>query len=169
MSSKLEELVGKPITEEQFDEAAGKKDACYHKVKARYDVWPSAYASGALVKCRKVGAANWGKSKKEGLGEAKQRTSVGKSELSREIKKIRRESPSKYFKPMGDSLVRHLAHNLNATSAAIYKSMIKYNVGTEYIKGISYEGLGDRIAKRLKKHKGVNLKKKKIKLKGRGL
>ena len=38
----------------------GKKDACYHKVKARYDVWPSAYASGALVKCRKVGAKNWG-------------------------------------------------------------------------------------------------------------
>ena len=42
-----------------------KRDACYHKVKARYSVWPSAYASGALVKCRKVGAANWGnKSKK---------------------------------------------------------------------------------------------------------
>ena len=67
---RLEELVGKPITEEQFDEAAGKKDKCYHKVKARYDVWPSAYASGALVKCRKVGAANWGnKSKKEGVNE----------------------------------------------------------------------------------------------------
>jgi hypothetical protein len=45
----------------------GKKDACYHKVKSRYSVWPSAYASGALVKCRKVGAANWGnKTKKEG-------------------------------------------------------------------------------------------------------
>jgi hypothetical protein len=42
---------------EQIDE---KKDACYNKVKARYNVWPSAYASGALVKCRKVGAANWG-------------------------------------------------------------------------------------------------------------
>ena len=42
------------------------KDACYHKVKARYSVWPSAYASGALSKCRKVGAANWGnKSKKK--------------------------------------------------------------------------------------------------------
>ena len=39
---------------------SSKKDACYNKVKARYDVWPSAYASGALVKCRKVGAANWG-------------------------------------------------------------------------------------------------------------
>jgi hypothetical protein len=53
------------ITEAQFNEAAGEKDACYHKVKSRYKVWPSAYASGALVKCRKVGAANWGnKSKK---------------------------------------------------------------------------------------------------------
>ena len=72
MNLKLEELVGKPITEAQFDEAAGEKDACYRKVKARYDVWPSAYASGALVKCRKVGAANWGnKSKKENVKETK--------------------------------------------------------------------------------------------------
>ena len=39
---------------------SGTKDACYHKVKARYSVWPSAYASGALVKCRKKGAKNWG-------------------------------------------------------------------------------------------------------------
>ena len=45
----------------------GKKDACYHKVKSRYKVWPSAYASGALVKCRKVGAKNWGNSKKESI------------------------------------------------------------------------------------------------------
>ena len=36
------------------------KDACYHKVKARYRVFPSAYASGAIAKCRKVGAANYG-------------------------------------------------------------------------------------------------------------
>jgi len=43
---------------------SGTKDDCYHKVKARYDVWPSAYASGALVKCRKKGAANWGNSPK---------------------------------------------------------------------------------------------------------
>tara|TARA_R110002050_G_scaffold99454_1_gene206180 strand:+ start:98 stop:502 length:405 start_codon:yes stop_codon:yes gene_type:complete len=43
----------------------GEKDACYRKVRSRYKVWPSAYASGALVRCRKVGAANWGnKSKK---------------------------------------------------------------------------------------------------------
>jgi len=45
----------------------GKKkanDACTRKVKSRYTVWPSAYASGALVKCRQVGAKNWGKGKK---------------------------------------------------------------------------------------------------------
>ncbi len=66
----------KKIIKEELDavlsEKEGKKDACYHKVKARYDVWPSAYASGALTKCRKVGAANWGnKSKKdESLHEA---------------------------------------------------------------------------------------------------
>ena len=50
----LQEVKDKP------GKGSGKKDACYHKVKSRYDVWPSAYASGALVKCRKVGAANWG-------------------------------------------------------------------------------------------------------------
>jgi len=46
-------------TEEYVEE-----DACKTKVKSRYKVWPSAYASGALVKCRKVGAANWGNSSK---------------------------------------------------------------------------------------------------------
>ena len=50
----LQEVKDKP------GKGSGKKDACYHKVKARYDVWPSAYASGALVKCRKAGAKNWG-------------------------------------------------------------------------------------------------------------
>jgi len=42
-----------------------KKDACYYKVKSRYKVWPSAYASGALVKCRNKGASNWGNSGKK--------------------------------------------------------------------------------------------------------
>jgi hypothetical protein len=50
----LQEVKDKP------GKGSGKKDACYTKVKSRYDVWPSAYASGALTKCRKVGAANWG-------------------------------------------------------------------------------------------------------------
>jgi len=41
------------------------KDACYKKVKARYKVFPSAYASGAIAKCRKVGAKNWGNKAKK--------------------------------------------------------------------------------------------------------
>ena len=44
---------------------SGKKDACYHKVKARFKVWPSAYGSGALVKCREAGAKNWGTKSEE--------------------------------------------------------------------------------------------------------
>ena len=60
----LEESVGKSITEEEFDRLAEKQDACYHKVKSRYKVWPSAYASGALVQCRKKGAKNWGNKSK---------------------------------------------------------------------------------------------------------
>ena len=75
---KWEENIGKKIfgddedgdeeeEEEEDNEDCGEEeeqDACYKKVKSRYDVWPSAYASGALVKCRKVGAKNWGNSKK---------------------------------------------------------------------------------------------------------
>ena len=64
LSGKKKVKESEALTEEQFDEAAGEKDACYRKVKSRYKVWPSAYASGALVKCRKVGASNWGNSKK---------------------------------------------------------------------------------------------------------
>ena len=55
----LQEVKDKP------GKGSGKKDACYNKVKSRYSVWPSAYASGALVKCRKVGAANWGTKSEE--------------------------------------------------------------------------------------------------------
>ena len=60
---KITEVTG--ITEQEFEQLAEKQDACYHKVKSRYKVWPSAYASGALVQCRKKGAPNWGNSKKK--------------------------------------------------------------------------------------------------------
>jgi|TARA_R100000479_G_scaffold131303_1_gene69184 hypothetical protein len=55
--------------------ARAKDPECYDKVKAAYTrpdpktgkkgQWPSAYGSGGLVQCRKVGAANWGKKKKK--------------------------------------------------------------------------------------------------------
>lgn len=36
-----------------YKEGGTVKDACYKKVKASYKVFPSAYASGAIAKCRK--------------------------------------------------------------------------------------------------------------------
>ena len=65
------------------------KDACYHKVKARYKVFPSAYASGAIAKCRKVGAANYGKSKKKKTRKAAQ------GGLMEAIKKVDRQQSIK--------------------------------------------------------------------------
>jgi hypothetical protein len=66
------------------------KDACYYKVKSRYRIWPSAYGSGSLVRCRKVGAKNWGnKTKKEQLeieGEFKVQENIFKLEKERGLK-----------------------------------------------------------------------------------
>ena len=49
-----------PITKIVADRKSGKaesmlnkKDACYYKAKAAHDVFPSAYASGMIAKCRK--------------------------------------------------------------------------------------------------------------------
>jgi|TARA_R110000824_G_scaffold8343_1_gene37733 hypothetical protein len=65
------------------------KDACYKKVKARYRVFPSAYASGAIAKCRKVGASNYGNAKKKAEGgviELKNGGSVPKQKRKRPSK-----------------------------------------------------------------------------------
>jgi len=209
MSSKLEELVGKPITEEQFDEAAGKKDACYRKVKARYDVWPSAYASGALVKCRKVGAANWGnKSKKEGVNEASMELKKLEDAIKMFQKKIKKQGSVtnardedhlknliKVYKQMGGKGVKE---GVNEMDSPMFKITYQDSNGRKKtdimraknnnlakrdfnalhkgrgfkILSVVKEGLGDRMSKKLKKLKGVNLKKKKVKrlkLKGRGV
>jgi len=67
VSTKAEAILKERVIQfmNELNEAA-KRDKCYYKVKGRYDVWPSAYASLSLAKCRKVGAANWGnKSKKK--------------------------------------------------------------------------------------------------------
>ena len=62
----IREEISKIIMSEKKKKKGANRDACYHKVRRRYKVWTSAYASGALSKCRKVGAANWGnKSKKK--------------------------------------------------------------------------------------------------------
>ena len=170
MSLKLEEVVGKSLTEEQFDEAAGEKDACYHKVKARYDVWPSAYASGALVKCRKVGAKNWGnKSKKEGLDDLK----ALPKDLKKSMKKKRNEGYSMrdlglspFFKKLNPdqrqavSIALVMGGNMSGAIKAIEK--IKKGLSKDKkVKNalrMANEGLGDKFGKTLDKY---NKKRKK--------
>ena len=69
------------------------KDACYRKVKARYRVFPSAYASGAIAKCRKVGAANYGKS-------AKKQATGG-------VVKMKKGGEAKKTKNLGDKIEKY--------------------------------------------------------------
>ena len=67
---KSKDAIMKAISEsDKKGSGSGKKDACYKKVKASASVWPSAYASGRLVQCRKKGAANYGNSKKEAFSD----------------------------------------------------------------------------------------------------
>ena len=74
------------------------KDACYHKVKARYRVFPSAYASGAIAKCRKVGAANYGKGGKKAKKKANQKTNVKTSAQG-----VMSDAPVQYASLLGAS------------------------------------------------------------------
>ena len=157
---KLESMVGKVMTEAQFDEAAGKKDACYHKVKARYDVWPSAYASGALVKCRKVGAANWGNKskKKEGVNE-KMRPAVKKL--------LKQKGYAPIFQAIDNS--KRQFKQMRYSRGEIQDTLIDM-FGDEdpkilkKIKESVKEGLGDRISKISKRYaKGQKKSKKALK------
>jgi hypothetical protein len=69
---------------------AEKHDACYNKVRSRYKVWPSAYASGALVQCRKKGAANWGnKTKNEDVAEGEKSPMVKDAQRADRIRSLK--------------------------------------------------------------------------------
>ena len=92
-----------------------KQDACYHKVKSRYKVWPSAYASGALVQCRKKGASNWGTGGKKSessimkgivdeAGSAAQQAAIAisKKERGEKPKHVDEAKAKQYVKPYND-------------------------------------------------------------------
>lgn len=104
---------------------AEKQDACYNKVKSRYKVWPSAYASGALVQCRKKGAANWG-NKSEGVNEMdKSQTPPGRSGASPDSGKEYTAKPIKakaFAKYAGDQWIKNLSKDqLDAIAGPRYK------------------------------------------------
>jgi hypothetical protein len=109
--------------------ATEEKDACYHKVKARYKIWPSAYASGALVKCRKAGADNWGNKSEE-------------VEVN-EMDKTQRPPVS-----VGDMV--HVGHSQKGGTG--YRGKVHRIDGEHVYVNLGKEKFGDRIVKGLKKN-----------------
>ena len=79
---KLEEM----IREEVIAAINEKKDRCYKIAKRKYDVFPSAYASGAIVKCRQ--GKIWKDLKGEGMEEDLDEKKKKKRELNLE-KRVR--------------------------------------------------------------------------------
>ena len=93
------------------------EDACKEKVKSRYKIWPSAYASGALVKCRKVGAGNWGnKTKNEDVT-----IEDANGNTFAEVVDIIKPEPIKGFKQQVDEATR-----LPATTGNIISVMLNW-------------------------------------------
>tara|TARA_R100000654_G_scaffold51748_2_gene77886 strand:+ start:162 stop:743 length:582 start_codon:yes stop_codon:yes gene_type:complete len=156
------------------------KDACYHKVVARYGPKTSAYRSGAMAKCRKVGAANWGnKSKKEKGGLAaslmsdvygsgrklKKRQNGGQSNIGPKSAKRFRENPfpgPAFTKEQEAQAARARKKvkralkdpygTLRKIGKKIKKKLKMKNGGVSKVKGVSTEGLTSRQATTLKKH-----------------
>lgn len=80
------------------------KDACYKKVKASYDVFPSARASQAIAKCRKASGSvrkteagsalkRWQSEKWEDTKSGKACGAGGKNEYCRPTKRVSSKTP----------------------------------------------------------------------------
>ena len=80
------------------------KDACYKKVNASYDVFPSARASQAIAKCRKASGSvrkseegtslkRWEKEKWQDTKTGKACGAGGKNEYCRPTKRVSSETP----------------------------------------------------------------------------
>ena len=143
---KVEESISE--AKDKKGKGSGTKDACYHKVKSRYSVWPSAYASGALVKCRKVGAANWGNKSEEFEMQEKTAHSGSVTFSSKSV-------PAKATDDSIKSAVsKALAKPGTSHSASSEKGRRENKVGVNY--SMSYSSGGDK-----KKEKNKDKKDKK--------
>jgi hypothetical protein len=80
------------------------KDSCYKKVKASYDVFPSARASQAIAKCRKASGnvrkseegtslKRWQKEKWQDTKSGKPCGAGGKNEYCRPTRRVSSETP----------------------------------------------------------------------------
>ena len=99
------------------------KDSCYKKVKAQYDVFPSARASQAIAKCRKSsgvvrktseGASlkRWEKEKWVDTKTGKSCGSGGKNEYCRPTKKVSSKTPKTKSQMSSSELSKKKAEKL---------------------------------------------------------
>ena len=93
MKIEIEELA-KIIAEEIHAVISEKDDRCTRIAKSKYDVWPSAYASGAVVKCRQ--GKIWKDLKEDELSD------VDKEELEKIEKEL--DGASKMHKSQSDRI-----------------------------------------------------------------
>lgn len=93
------------------------KDACYKKVKAQYDIFPSARASQAIAKCRKAsgnvvktekGASikRWDKEKWQDTRTGKPCGAGGKNEYCRPTKRVSSKTPKTKGEMSGAELAK---------------------------------------------------------------
>lgn len=97
MKIKKQTLI-KIIQEELSKVILEKDDRCTRIAKSKYDVWPSAYASGAVVRCRK--GEIWKDLKEEEITD----------EEEKELRKIKKEldGASKMHKGQADRIKKTL-------------------------------------------------------------
>lgn len=99
------------------------KDACYRKVKAQYDVFPSARASQAIAKCRKESGSvrrgeagtslkRWEKEKWVDTRTGKPCGGGGKNEYCRPSKRVSSKTPKTKFEISPSALASKKAEKL---------------------------------------------------------
>ena len=118
---------------------AEKKDACYHKVKASAKVWPSAYASGRLVQCRKKGAANYG-NKSEGVAEGVRDLGYDAQSL---IFKLRRDVEEKRLQPTRQAVLmaaRELAGDMDFAPELLVRQVLGQSVAEAQLDEKCWDG-----------------------------
>jgi len=119
------------------DELTEEKDACYHKVKSRYSVWPSAYASGALVKCRKAGADNWGnKTKQEGTQLISFKAFIAEAANAAQQAAIAVNMKKKGIKPKNEEVELDEAAPFKDLSSAVKYGSDKVKTHRDHLDGI---------------------------------
>jgi hypothetical protein len=128
---------GGPVVE--YSELMEKKDACYYKVKASAKVWPSAYASGRLVQCRKKGAGNYG-NKSEGMAEGVRDLGYDAQSL---ITKLRRDVEEKRLQPTRQAVLmaaRELAGDMDFAPELLVRQVLGQGVAEAQLDEKCWDG-----------------------------